>query len=199
MVRWLITLFFVFIRVSSTWADGGAVLAMADSGPFRLTVFSDPPVLRAGPVDISVLVQDRLTANPVLDAQVSIDLIPLNTSSTSLRWAPPYCTVPTLSQLIGMKANRSHGQNHLLYGILTVLPHSGSWTINVRAQTGAATNVEAAAGSVTRNIEVQAPLPPLIAYWKLFVLPVAVVVAFAFNQIIKSNARHRFSLSSGHS
>lgn len=169
------------------------MLATTDSGPFRLTVFSDPPVLRAGPVDLSVLVQDRLTGNPVLDAQVSIDLIPLAQGSARLAWAPPYCTVPTPSQLVGMKANRAHGQNHLLFGILTILPHSGLWTVNVRAQTGEATGV------ITRNIEVQTPSPPFLAYWKLLSLPVAVVVTFAFLQRIKSNARHRISLSAVHS
>ena len=45
----------------SARADGGLARLVVDSGEFRLTVFSSPTPLRAGPVDLSVMVQDRET------------------------------------------------------------------------------------------------------------------------------------------
>jgi hypothetical protein len=45
---------------------GGEVRLMEKAGPFVITVFSDPTPLRVGPVDLSVLVQDRDSGRPIL-------------------------------------------------------------------------------------------------------------------------------------
>ncbi len=52
---------------SRAQADGGLVALHQEAGPFVVTVFAAPGPLRAGPVDISVLVQDRASGQPVLD------------------------------------------------------------------------------------------------------------------------------------
>ncbi len=42
-------------------ADGGAVRLRQRSGGYQIAVFTEPTPLRAGPVDVSVLVQDAET------------------------------------------------------------------------------------------------------------------------------------------
>jgi hypothetical protein len=43
-------------------------------GGYRVSVFTEPTPFRAGPVDISVLVQDASTGEPLPEAQVAVDL-----------------------------------------------------------------------------------------------------------------------------
>ena len=39
------------------WADGGLLRARQEAGPFIVSIFTAPEPLRAGPVEVSVLVQ----------------------------------------------------------------------------------------------------------------------------------------------
>ena len=55
-------------------ADGGLVRLSVTQGGYRITVFTSPTPLRAGPVDISVLVQDAVTGEGLPEAQVSVRL-----------------------------------------------------------------------------------------------------------------------------
>src|SRR5262249_9718887 len=61
----------------ATWcapalADGGSVLLSQKTGDYRITVFGSPSPFRAGPVDISVLVQDAITGQPLPQARVTV-------------------------------------------------------------------------------------------------------------------------------
>jgi hypothetical protein len=56
------------------FADGGAVQLQQQAGAFLITVFASPVPARVGPVDLSVLVQDRISLRPVLDATVSVQI-----------------------------------------------------------------------------------------------------------------------------
>ena len=53
-------------------ADGGMVCLREGSGAFLVTVFVAPQPVRAGPIDTSVLVQDRQTGVMILDAKVDV-------------------------------------------------------------------------------------------------------------------------------
>src|SRR5947199_7831416 len=71
----------VFIVVSSfilhpsalLRADGGAVRLREQAGAYQVTVFTSPTPLRAGPVDVSVLVQDA-AGECVPEARVAVRL-----------------------------------------------------------------------------------------------------------------------------
>ena len=69
------------------FADGGAILTRQTINDLDVTVFAAPLPLRAGPVDVSVLVQDAKTTKPLLDAQVEIAWSPSDSSSGSRRSA----------------------------------------------------------------------------------------------------------------
>src|SRR5438270_12236899 len=53
-------------------ADGGAIVLHERAGAFLVTVFVAPQPAQAGPIDTSVLVQDRQTGVVVLDAKVAL-------------------------------------------------------------------------------------------------------------------------------
>src|SRR6266478_1753293 len=93
----------------SSWAqaDGGFVELHQEVGPFVVTVFSAPGPLRAGPVDITVLVQDRASGQPLLDGEV---LVRLKKEGAT-----------TLVE----RAMREVAQNKLLYSALINLPEAG--------------------------------------------------------------------------
>ena len=46
-------------------ADGGSMRLSGKKGGYQITVFTAPTPFRAGPVDISVLVQDASTGDPM--------------------------------------------------------------------------------------------------------------------------------------
>src|SRR5580693_3305151 len=101
-------------------ADGGAIQFQGDAGSFHVTVFTLPPILSAGSVDITVLLQDRSKLNPLLDARVTLDLTaPAITDGgreflKKEAWVPPACALNTPASLANISAQLNHGENRLL-------------------------------------------------------------------------------------
>src|SRR5262245_62006483 len=60
------------VQPSAVLADGGTVRLSRQQGAYRITVFTEPTPFRAGPVDVSVLVQDARTGQPVKEAWVTV-------------------------------------------------------------------------------------------------------------------------------
>lgn len=58
------------------WADGGVVRAIERDGDLQISVFTSPNPLVAGPVDISVLVQEAVSLAPIKEAQIDVTLTP---------------------------------------------------------------------------------------------------------------------------
>ena len=86
-------------------------------GPFVITVFTTPTSLRAGPVDISVLVQDREDGQPVLDSEVSV-------------WLRR-----DSGRTVGGQATRAVAQSKLLYCTAVHLPEAWQWVLEVTVTT----------------------------------------------------------------
>jgi hypothetical protein len=158
-------------------ADGGAIQFQGDAGPFHVTVFTLPPILSAGPVDVTVLVQDRSKLSPLLDASVTLDLTakasPVQGQDA---WSPPSCSLNKSVTLTGVPAKLNHGENRLLYGALVQIPSSGAWQL--RANIKRANEAE----SVETLLKVNPPASPPLAYWQLFILPPLGVLGFLLNQ-----------------
>ena len=143
----------------SARADGGLARLVVDSGEFRLTVFSSPTPLRAGPVDLSVMVQDRETLEPMLDRRVELRLVP-SAGGRSLEVA----------------AIRGHSTNRLLYSALVDLPDPGRWRIEVEV-TGAR-----AGARESFEVWVVAERPAVLALWPYWALPLIAIGIFGLHQ-----------------
>jgi hypothetical protein len=66
-------------------ADGGAVRAIRTSGPFQIAAFTAPNPLTAGTVDISALVQDAVTMEPVPEVEITITVKPRGGQAAALQ------------------------------------------------------------------------------------------------------------------
>ena len=144
-------------------ADGGFVELHQEVGPFVVTVFSAPGPLRAGPVDISVLVQDR-SNRPVLDGEIFVRLSRGN------------------GMTLVERATREVAQNKLLYSALINLPEAGQWELEVTIKQGKET------ASITGQVSAAAPTPFLLSYWRSLSLPPIVIAVFALNQWLRRRA-----------
>jgi hypothetical protein len=152
---------------SRAQADGGFVELHQEIGAFVVTVFSAPGPLRAGPVDISVLVQDRASGQPVLDGEVFVRL-----------------KSPGAITLVE-RATREVAQNKLLYSALINLPEAGQWELEVTIKQGKET------ASVLGQVSAATPSPFWLSYWRSLLLPPIVIAAFALNQWLKRRSAHR--------
>ena len=75
MICLLLVSSFVLHPSSFLRADGGTVRLSEQKGNYRITVFTAPTPLRAGPVDISVFVQEAATAEPASDVRVTVKTV----------------------------------------------------------------------------------------------------------------------------
>ena len=138
------------------FADGGAVLSRQEAGPFLITVFAAPVPLRAGPIDLTVLVQARDSLQPVLDADVSIHLNGPSEMAAS--------------------ASRSKAQNKLLYAATLNLPQAGQWEYAVSVHNGAGR------ATISGAIQAGPPAPPLASYAFYLAIPPLMIAIFALHQ-----------------
>ncbi len=147
--------------------DGGTVRLVRTVGPFVLTVFSLPEPLRVGPADVSVLVQDRAGGGPVLDARVTLAVLPPDGD------APPRL----------LEATHDDATNKLLYAARLVIDRAGTWTVRVAVRHGADT------------AEAQCPLPVaarasgLSPIWPYLALPPLVIALYALRSRLQRRRR----------
>lgn len=165
----------LLVPTSRVLADGGAVLTQQKTGPYLVTLFGSPAPLRAGPADLSVMIQNADTGNPVLDLPVSIKVqAALDPHSTA--WVPPCCSMRTMTGIV--PATHDAAQNKLLYAANIVLPSSGAHEILVR--------IGSDPGEIlSTTLNVQPPAPPVTSYWMYLALPPVLIGAFALNQRIR--------------
>ena len=165
--RTLLVVVALVAQVVTTHADGGHVQLHQAAGPFVITVFTAPTPLHAGPVDVSVLVQDRGDGQPVLDGEVYV-------------W---------LRRDGGMtvdgRATRAVAQNKLLYSTVVHVPEAGTWELEVTVTQGQDS------ASVRGQVSAAAPRPFVLAYWRSLSLPPVVATLFALHQWVKRRAARR--------
>jgi hypothetical protein len=142
-------------------ADGGTIRLSEQKGGYRITVFTEPTPLRAGSVDISVLVQDASTGEPASDLHVTVK-------------ASSFCS----SAVVSHPATTDAATNKLYYAALFDLPEPGWYALEVSV---AGDRGEA---RVHFDLEAAEPLPPYLAVWPWFGWPVLVILLFIIHLIL---------------
>jgi len=104
----------VILGQATALADGGTVQLRQEVSGLVITVFTSPAPLSVGPVDISLLLQNRNGLEPVLDANVSL-AFRADDSETEF-WARP---------------TREQARNKLLYAAPVMFSKPGKWQITV--------------------------------------------------------------------
>ena len=141
------------------FADGGTVQLRKEAGGLVITVFTSPAPLSTGPIDISLLLQNRNGLEPVLDVDVSL-ILRADASSTEIQ----------------ARATREQAQNKLLYAAPVTLTESGKWRLAVTIlRNGERTEA-------TGTIDV--PQAPEIAasYWSYIAFPPLIIAAFVVRE-----------------
>lgn len=163
--------------IQESRADGGAVLTQEVVGPYRVTLFGSPSPLRAGPADLSVMLQDAKTGEPILDRTVTLK-ISAAANPGSEAWVPPCCSMKTNSGTVN--ATHAAAQNKLLYAANIVLPSSGPHDLTIR--------IGADAEYLRTRLAVEPPAPPLTNYWAFLAFPPILIGGFALNQRLRRRA-----------
>jgi hypothetical protein len=179
----LITLLLLFVTRLAN-ADGGAIQFQGDSGPFHITLFTLPSILQAGPIDVTVLLQEKSTMEPLLDADIRFGLTLIREGTTQRdAWLPPACAWTPTSGLTDVPARLNHGENKLLYGTLIQVPRAGTWNLETNIKRGSERT------TISTTLSINPPAPPALAYWRLFAIPPLGIAGFALYQ--KARGRRR--------
>jgi hypothetical protein len=151
-------------------ADGGGVIARQTLNGLRVTVLASPMPLRAGPVDVSVLVQDGEKA--VLDAAVEIAWRSAPNSPPD--WLPPCCSMDSRTERI--PAVRAHSNNKFLYSAIVPVKSAGPSELVIDVSSGGRE------ASLRCSVEVRRALPPALAFWPWLLFPPVAIAGFALHQ-----------------
>ena len=138
------------------------------AGAYQVTVFTSPTPLRAGSVDVSVLVQDAATEECVPDARVTLRLMARGTG-----------------RVLEYPATTEAATNKLLRAAEFQLPEPGSWDVAVA--------VEGPHGPALVQFEVQAdePLPRWLDLWPWFGWPALAVALFGIHRVLAGKGLKR--------
>ncbi len=171
MARCVLLVLALFLAPSRAAADGGVLRLSEQRGNYRITVFTAPTVVRAGPVDVSVLVQDAATGELASNVQVSIEAASRDFPGVAIHHP----------------ATTEAATNKLYYAAILDLPDPGWYSVEV--------SIEGALGKsqVCFELEAAEPLPSWLAILPWVGWPVGAVLLFGIHQLLS----RRKSLQSG--
>jgi hypothetical protein len=150
-------------------ADGGTLCFSKLCGSYRITLFTAPTSLRAGPVDFSVLVQAVDSGAPLLDVPVSIHVFPESEPQRSS----------------GGMATTAAATNKLFRAIQLELSEPGRWHVEVVVHS------PERSARVEAELEVGPPLPSWIDLGMWIGWPAAAILLFALHQCFLARREHK--------
>ena len=159
---WLLALTSCVLCPSFVQADGGTLRLLERAGDYQIAVFTSPVPLRAGPVDVSVLVQDGTAGEPVSEARVTVCITPAGPSDVTARY-------PATAEM---------ATNKLLRAAHVEFPAPGRYevAIHIDGPRGPA--------SVHFELEVAESLPRWRELWPWFGWPALAVLLFCIHQAL---------------
>jgi hypothetical protein len=141
-------------------ADGGTLRFSKQVDGYRITLFTAPTALRAGPVDFSVLVQAADSDAPLLDVPVTVHAYPERDPQ----------------HRIGGPATAAAATNKLFRAIVLDLSEAGPWRVEVEVR-GPARSVR-----VDTQLEAGPPLPSWIDLAPWIGWPAVAILLFVVHQ-----------------
>jgi hypothetical protein len=162
MICLLLVSSFILHPSSFLRADGGTLRLSEQKGNYRITVFTAPTALRAGPVDISVLVQAVATGELVSEVQVTIKAVRSGSPDIAFRH----------------RATTESATNKLYYAATFDLPEPGWYSVEVF--------IDGVLGKAQVRFELEAaePLPSWLAMLPWVGWPVLAILLFSIHQLL---------------
>lgn len=150
------------------YADGGTVRLSERKGDYRITVFTSPTPPRAGPIDISIFVQDVATGEPVVGTQVMVRATPRHPGGESSYYS----------------ATTEAATNKLYQAAVFDLPEPGGWEVEIEIE-GLAEPIQ-----VSFAMEADQPLPHVWEMAPWIAWPVLAIALFCVHQwLVRRKAR----------
>jgi len=143
-------------------ADGGTVRLSKRQGGYRITVFTEPTPFRAGPVDISVLVQDARTGEPDAQVRVAVRVAPRGRPGESILHP----------------ATSESATNKLFRAAVFEIPEPGWWEIEVTVEGGRAR------ARVWFELDAAEAIPKWLDLWPWLGWPALALSLFAIHQLL---------------
>ena len=162
-------------------ADNAVPIAVEETGDWRILFFSHESPLRAGLVNLSVMLLERDSGDPLTNWQVTgaINAETLREEEGSA-WVSPCCRIDAAGSAEGnsipLNFQRSRGGNVFAKEASTILPKAGRWKLDVQFRVPGHDAVEKGFA-----IEVARPRAPLEVYWAWFAAIPVLVGAYAWS------------------
>lgn len=153
----------------SAMGDGGVLMGKEDWGSLRASVFASPAPLRAGPTDISVLLQ--ADGKPVLAAVVSFRWTSLGSGK---EWLPPCCSMSSDKEEI--PAMLGHSGNRLLYSAMLPIKSSGPGRLDIQVE------YEGQTHHASFELSAAPPPPASARYWPWLAMTPLAIAGFVLHQ-----------------
>jgi hypothetical protein len=179
-IRGSISFIFVFtLACNSARADGGALRLSETRGDLTVSVFTSPTPLRAGQIDVSVLVQDAANSRTIQDAEVFVSAAPLGRRADAIR----------------RQATAEQAANKLFQAAEFDLPVAGRWEFSIEVASIEAASIggggPSTAAPLTFEAEVAEPLPQWLALAPWIGWPWLVIAVFAAQRCLRRRPRRR--------
>jgi hypothetical protein len=151
-----------FLFPTPAIADGGALRLSEQKGNYQIAVFTAPTPLRAGPVDISALVQNAATHEPLSDVHVTVKAAHLDRPGVVIR----------------RTATNEAATNKLFQAALLDLNEPGWWRLEV--------SLDGPLGTTEIGLDMEAakPLPKSLAMWPWLTWPALPILLFGAHQVL---------------
>jgi hypothetical protein len=184
----ILTALCVVLTPPTVRGDGGVVQLRETSGPFSVTLFVSPEGVNGGLTDVSVLVQSQKDGDVVLDADVTLSLIP--PEGIAMNESDPICgpygaafqSANATPHSLTMRATREQASNKLLYAALLKLDATGNWPLQVSVSHG----YDSARFDCL--LPVATISPKLSGLWPWLAFPPIAIAAFALNQKLRRDS-----------
>ena len=157
-------------------ADGGITVGQIDRDGLRVTVFAAPVPIRAGPLDVTFLVQEIPSNQPVTDAVITCSVQKLGPPSPSPVRLPAWCS--TIAPGARIPATSAHSRNKLLSGAYLPLTEPGRWELNIQLTRGPA------GFSASLPLDAAAPQQPFSTWWPLIALVPAAILLYVWRALL---------------
>jgi hypothetical protein len=165
LVGVIVGAFVLGIRCAPALADGGSMRWSEEKGGYRITVFTAPTPFRAGAVDISTLVQDASTGDPMTPVKVTVRM----TKPGGLALEYP--------------ATAEAATNKLFRATQFELPEPGRWALEVEVQGSHGLAM------IGGELDAAEPLPRWSELWPWFSWPALAIALFGIHQFFSRRTR----------
>jgi hypothetical protein len=128
------------LAAMSASGDDGVVRLQAVQGPFLITIFTASELLQDSPVDVSVMVQERDSSDPILDANVNLTFVPPGVSP--MEPTEQTCNGSSPAEMASqpgpftVAATHRQASNKLLYAAAVKLAVAGDWRWQISVTRG---------------------------------------------------------------